>query len=307
MFCGQPETIDFNTAKPSIFFIRRNFLNIPEDFFCSVEEYKSVLKKNNSLVCNVSKSKIKLYANILSNKLTFDHKKTILLNNDDYITLLHTIAIWASMQVEKYYPKAMSQDLCFIKWPYSRVNLDNMSIIEINDKIPTILFIWGAHEIENLYDFRIFNKQNVMLVFIYKSAFRDQVHDKLRDFGSLNSIQDLYISEIDEREISTKERERHRHKINTVVRSLTDRLLKCEALIYFYSPFYTDDPKLKNKIGSILKINQTQLNQLFKLLLQNNFASKIGEILWLKQPIIAKELLNDYINDGTFNIEEMVI
>lgn len=293
--------------NPTFFYIRRNFLNIPEDFFCSVEEYKRVLKKNNSLVCNVSKSKIKLYANILSDKLTFDHKQTILLNNDDYITLLHTIAVWTSIQVEKDYPKVMSQDLCFIRWPQNIISLENISNSEINERIATIVFVWGAHEIEKLSQYLMFNKKNVMLVFVCKSAFRDKVYDKLRSFGGSISIQDLYISEIDNKEISTKERETHKHKIDAVVRNFKECLKKCEALIYFYSPFYPDDPKLKNKIRSILKINQAQLDQLFKLLLQNNFASKTGKIFWLKQPIIAKKLLNDYINDGTFNIEEMVI
>lgn len=220
--------------------------------------------------------------------------------------MLHTIAVWASIQVEKDFPKTISQDFCFIKWPYSRVNLENVSTLEINGNIPTIVFVWGAHEIGNLSDFLKFDKQNVMLVLVCKSAFKDSVYNKFKSFGGLISIQDLYISEIDKRVVSTKERETHEHKIDTVVRNLTELLLKCEALIYFYSPFYPDDLKLKNKIRNILKINQTQLNQLFKLLLQNNFASKTGKIFWLKQPIIAKELLNDYINDGTFHIEEMV-
>jgi len=293
--------------NPAFFCIRRNFLNISEDFFYSVEGYKDVLKNNSSLACNVSKSKIESYVNILSDKLTFDPKQTILLYNDKYLALLHTIAVWALTQVGKDLQKTMSQDLCFIKWPYSRVNLENISDSEINGNIPTIVFIWGAHKIDKLSEYLMFNKKNVMLVFVCKLAFKDNVYDKLRSFGGLISIQDLYIPEIDKRDVSTKECETHEHKINAVTTSLKERLKECEALIYFYSPFYSDDPKLKNKIRSILKINQAQLDLLFKLLLQNNFASRTGKILWLKQPIIAKKLLNDYINDGTFNIEEMVI
>lgn len=293
--------------NPAFFYIRRNFLNISDDFFCSVEEYKSILQQNSSLAINFSRSEIERYANILSDNLTFDPKQTILLHNDDYLVLLHTIAAWASEQVKKDFPNTLSQDLCFIKWPRNIISLGNISTSEIDKRIATIIFIWGAHEIEKLSEYLMFDKKNVMLVLVFKSALKDRVYNKLGSFGGSISIQDLCISEIDNREVSTKERETHQHKIDTVARSLTELLQKCEALIYFYSPFYPDDPKLKNKIKSILKINQTQLNQLFKLLLQNNFASKIGELLWLKQPIIAKELLNDYINDGTFHIEEMVI
>jgi len=265
---------------PEFFHIRRNFLNIPEDFFCSVEGYKDILKNSSSLACNVSKS---------------------------YFALLHAIAVWALGQNKKDSTNTLSQSLCFIKWPYSRASLKNISDLEIKSNIPTIVFIWGAHEIKEPSDYLKFNKLNVMLVFICKSAFKDKVVEKLRKSGSLISIKDLYISGIGEEEVSSKECVTHERKIYTLVSSLKEQLKKCEALIYFYSPFYLDDPKLINKIRSILKINKTQLNQLFKLLVQSNLASRTGNILWLKQPIIARKLLNDYIDDGTFHIEEMII
>ncbi len=293
--------------NPAFFYIRRNFLNILNDFFCSVEEYKSILKQNSSLECNLSQSEIEQYVNILSDRLTFDPKKTILLHNDEYLTLLNTIAVWASGQVKKDFPNTLSQDFCFIRWPQSIISLENISTSEIDERIATIVFIWGAHKIENLSEYLMFNKQNVMLVFVCPSVFKDKVYEKIIDFGGSISTQDLCISEIDKRGVSTKESEAHKQKISTVVRNLRELLLKCEALIYFYSPFYPSDTELKKKISSILKINQIQLNQLFTLLLQNNLASITGKILWLKQPIIAKELLNDYINNGTFHIEEMVI
>ena len=295
--------------NPAFFHIRRNFLDIPEDFFCSVEGYKRILQQNSSLALesNFPQSKIRRYANILSDKLIFEPKQIILLHNDDYLALLHSIAEWASGQVKKDSPNTLSQELCFIRWPQNGINLENIITSEINEKIATIVFIWGAHEIQTLSEYLMLNKKNVMLVLVCKSAFKDRVYDKLGSFGGSISIQDLFISEIDNREVSTKEHEMHQHKIDTLVESLKEYIKKCEALIYFYSPFYPDDSKLKNKIGSILKINQAQLDQLFILLKQNNLASKTGGILWLKQPIIAKKLLNDYINDGTFNIEEMVI
>jgi len=292
---------------PEFFHIRRNFLNIPEDFFCSVEGYKDILKNSSSLACNVSKSKIESYVNILTDKLIFDPKQIILLHNNEYFALLHAIAVWALGQNKKDSTNTLSQSLCFIKWPYSRASLKNISDLEIKSNIPTIVFIWGAHEIKEPSDYLKFNKLNVMLVFICKSAFKDKVVEKLRKSGSLISIKDLYISGIGEEEVSSKECVTHERKIYTLVSSLKEQLKKCEALIYFYSPFYLDDPKLINKIRSILKINKTQLNQLFKLLVQSNLASRTGNILWLKQPIIARKLLNDYIDDGTLHIEEMII
>lgn len=306
-FIIDQQTLVIKLQNPKFFYIRREFLNIPEDFLCSVERYKNILKNNNSLVCNVSKSKIESYVNFLTDKLIFDPKQIILLHSDKYFALLHAIAVWASGQTKKDSKNILSQSLCFIKWPYSKVSLKNISNLEIMSNIPTIVFIWGAHEIENISDYLKFDIQNVMLVFICKSAFKDKVEGEFRGFRDTISIKDLYISEIDKREISTKEREKHQNKIDTIVSNLKECLLKCEALIYFYSPFRLNDPILKNKIVSILKINQTQLDQLFTLLKQNDLASKTGSILWLKQPIMAKKLLNDYISDGSFNIEEMII
>ncbi len=292
--------------NPIFFYIRRNFLNISEDFFYSVEGYKNVLNQNSSLVCSVDQSEIERYAKVLSDNLTFDPAQTILLHNDDYITLLHTIAALGCQQINNDLQNTISQDLCFIKWPQNRVNLENVSTSEVNDSIPTIVFIWGAHEISNLSEYLMFNKQKAMLIFVCKSAFKDDVQNKIKNFGGSITIQDLYISEIDKREVSTDERETHKQKINTVVETLTEILLKYEALVYFYSPFYTDDSGVKKKIRSVLQIDQNKLNSLNKLLLQNDLASITGRILWLKQPVIAKELLNDYLDNKTLNIDDLI-
>ncbi len=291
--------------NPEFFCIRRNFLNIPEDFFCSVEGYKNILENHNSLAYNESKSEIESCLNFLTHELIFVPKQIILLHNNKYLALLHAIAVWASGQTKKDSKNILSQSLCFIKWPYNVENLKNISESEIKSNIPTIIFIWGAHEIDKPSGYLKFDIDNVMLVFICKSTFKDEVIEKLRKFNDLISIKDLYIPEIGEEEVSSREYVAHEHKIDTLISSLKEQLKKCEALIYFYSPFYTNESILKRKISSILKINLAQLDQLFTLLIQNDLASKTGKIVWLIQPIMAKKLLNDYINDGSFNIEEM--
>lgn len=292
--------------NPTFFYLRRNFLNISEDFFYSIEGYKDILKQNNSLACNTDQSTIAQYVNILSTKLSFDPTQIVLLHNDDYITLLHTVAVWGSDQVIKNPKDKISKDLCFIKWPQNKVNMENVSISEINDDIPTTIFIWGAHEISNISEYLMFYRQKTMLIFVCKSAFKDDVENKLKNFGGSILIQEICISEIDKREISTQEREKHRYKVNVLVKKATELLLKYESLVYFYSPFYLNNLELKKKTRRLLQINQKQLDHLNELLLQNNFASVTGKILWLKQPVIAKELLNNYLNDKTFNISDLM-
>lgn len=301
------QAITLKLQNPSFFYLRRNFLNIPADFFYSVGGYKDVLGQNSSLICNINKSEVDKYAKILSSQLSFDPSRVVLLHNDDYITLLHAIATSVSEQITEEADESMSQDFCFIKWPQNRMNLENIGTSEINDDIATTIFIWGAHEISNISEYLMFNKSKVMLVFVCKSAFKNDVENKLKNFGGSISIYDLYISEIDKREVSTDEREKHRLKVNTLVETLSELLLKYEALVYFYSPFYLNNSEVKRKIRNVLQINQKQLDQFNDLLLKSDLASMTGRILWLKQPVIAKESLSNYLDSGIFNIEDLVI
>ncbi len=120
-------------------------------------------------------------------------------------------------------------------------------------------------------------------------------------------LQELRIPEIDGRKITANERKIHEQKIATIVADLTNLLLRYEALIYFYSPFYLNDLATKEKIRNILKIKQTQAKQLEDLLLQNDLASMTGKILWLKQPVVAKVLLRDYIDQNIFPIDDLMV
>ncbi len=294
--------------NPLFFYIRRNYLDIPQDFFYSIRRYGNRLKNNSSLACMVNKSKIEEYSTILANKLSFDPNQVLLLHNEDYVTLLHTIEAWGS----SLFPRGKSSnfidlDLCFTRWPQRTVNLENVSDEEINDDIRTFIFVWGAHEITNLSEYLMFHKQNAMLVFVFKSAFIGRIVERLNASGTNVSWHELHIPEIDDREITADERKIHGQKIAAIVADLENLLLRYEALIYFYSPFYLDDSATKAKIRNILKIKQTQAKQLEDLLLQNDLASMTGKILWLKQPVVAKVLLSDYIDQNIFSIDDLMV
>ena len=293
--------------NPRFFYVRRNFLNIPQDFFYSIHEYENLLEKNDSLKCEVDGSKIEKYGSILANMVTFDPNQILLLHNDDYITLLHTVKAWGSRRfITSNSRNPINIDLCFIKWPHRVVNFEDVSDAEINDDIRTIIFVWGAHEIDNLSEYLMFNKRNTMLIFVCKSAFKEDVYKGLEDSGFHMSLRELHILEIDQRKITPDERELHGQKIATIAENLTNLLLRYEALIYFYSPSYLDDRETKNKIRNLLKINETEANQLDNLLLSNDLASITGRIFWLKQPVVAKDLLNEYINQNIFSIDYLM-
>jgi hypothetical protein len=83
-------------------------------------------------------------------------------------------------------------------------------------------------------------------------------------------------------------------------------MLRYEALVYFYSPFKLDDQQVISKVLAILKIDNTKLDQLKELLTKSDLAAITGRILWLKQPAVAKELLNDFISKDVISISDLV-
>lgn len=153
----------------------------------------------------------------------------------------------------------------------------------------------------------MFNKRNAMLVFVFKSGFEQCIAEELHASGTHLLLQTLHMPAIDGQKITPDEQKSHKRKIATIAADLINLLLRYEALIYFYSPLYSDDLATKRKMRNILKIKQTQAKQLEDLLLQNDLASMTGKILWLKQPVVAKVLLRDYIDQNIFPIDDLMV
>lgn len=144
--------------NPAFFYIRRNILQITGDLFVSIDQFKKIIRENTGLASSVEEEKIEEYAGVLFNELKFDSKRIVLLHNDDYITLLHTIAAWGVRFETKSDDKIIDQVLCFIRYPQYH-NLEVISNNEINDAIQTVLFIWGADNIPNVSEYLRFYKK----------------------------------------------------------------------------------------------------------------------------------------------------
>jgi hypothetical protein len=145
-----------------------------------------------------------------------------------------------------------------------------------------------------------------MIVFVTKTSFKDTVRSRLESFKGNIHVRDLSISDIDKRLVGPDEKAKHQGKIKTVVQELLDLMLKYEALVYFYSPFNQDDQQKIEKIMTVLHINVGELEQLKELLIKSDLAAITGKILWLKQPVVAKELLNDFINRDIIPVDTLV-
>lgn len=119
-------------------------------------------------------------------------------------------------------------------------------------------------------------------------------------------VEEVSVEAIDERLVRPEDKAKHQEKIKTIVQELLDLMLRYEALIYFYSPFNLDDQQKISKVMAILHIDDAKLDQLRELLIKADLAAITGRILWLKQPIVAKELLNDLINEDAISVSSLV-
>ncbi|MFC1928824.1 hypothetical protein ACFLXK_04390 [Chloroflexota bacterium] len=287
---------------PNYFSIRRNYLGLDDDFFCSVTEYDEILKRP-SLRCDTDKLDLQRYGVMLKNALPFDYSRIVILHNDDYISLLHTISVWANLIREDSH----DIDVCFIKYPYKNVDIASVDGNEIDKTILTVIVVWGANEIDNISDFLRFTAENVMVVLVTPTAFREEVLSRLKTFKGNIRIEEISIEAIDTRQVSREDKEKHQEKIKTVVSELLDLMLRYEALVYFYSPVNLDDEQKTNNIMTILEIDHAKLEQLRELLIKSDLAAITGRILWLKQPNVAKELLNDFITKDAISISSLAM
>ncbi len=288
---------------PKYFSIRRNYLNLADDFFCSASEYWEIIKRASSLKCETQQTDLDRYAAMLRDRLSFESSSIVILHNDDILTLLNVVGLWA---INLKREQSQNIDFCCIRWAYETLPIPSIDGREVDDRIPTIVLVWNAHEIKNLADILRFTAKNVMLVFVTKTGFLETVRERIEvSIGNIE-IKEVTIGDIDKREIGPGEKAIHQEKIKYVVQELIETMQRYEALVYFYSPFNIDDEQISQKIAKVLNIDVVELDQLRELLIKSDLGAITGRILWLKQPLVARELLSDFINDDTIPIVSLV-
>jgi hypothetical protein len=287
------------------FYIRRNFLALPGDYFITPSSFLHQIRINPFLSTEVDDNELKKHSREFEREVIFSPGKVIVLHNEDYITLLHALGLWAQDQLsEQEKERIINMDYSFINWP--RADLGNIDDREIDDDTSAFIFVWGAHEIQNASEYLKFFKSKTTMVFVTKTSFKETVISRLQSFGKPVDIQEVSVKSIDQREISVEELNKHEAKIKSLVKETMEILLRLEALIFFYSPLNAKDRSKINKIERILKISSIQFVQLREMLLKNDLIALTGDIIWLKQPGVVKSLLNDYINKDIFKIDELV-
>lgn len=294
--------IELPMLNPKFFNIRRNFLNIDEDYFCSLAAYAKILE-NPTLACGTNQADLVRYSAILRDRMSFDSSRVMLLHNDDYMTLLHAIGIWASDLIKE---DVESADICFIRWPYKNIDTARIDGREINELTKTFLVIWGADGIDNLADFRKFAAPNVTLVLVTNTALKETTRSRLAPLLRTMRIEEVSIKEIDDRLAEPGEKKKHQEKIESIANELVGVMLKLETLLYFYSPFSLDDREKMNRVMKVLDIDESRFSHFREVLVKNDLAAVTGRIIWLKQPLVAKGLLKEYIDNGTISIDDLM-
>jgi len=294
--------LELPMQNPKFFNIRRNFLNIIEDYFCSAVAYSGILNSP-KFSCEAKQSELDKYAAMIEEMVSFDPTCVTLLHNHDYMTLLHAVAVWASLEMKEAID---SLDICFIRWPQQNIDTSRIDPSELNSLVRTFLIIWGAEEIENLAELLKFAASNIMVVLVTKTDLKPTVRKRIDTFLGAMRVEEVSIKEIDERVAEPSEKKKHQEKIESIANELVGLMLKLEALLYFYSPFTLDDGEKINKVMKILNINENGLSHLREVLVKNDLAAVTGRIIWLKQPLVAKGLLKEYIDNSTISIDDLM-
>ena len=240
---------------------------------------------------------------MIEEMVSFDPTCVTLLHNHDYMTLLHAVAVWASLEMKEAID---SLDICFIRWPQQNIDTSRIDPSELNSLVRTFLIIWGAEEIENLAELLKFAASNIMVVLVTKTDLKPTVRKRIDTFLGAMRVEEVSIKEIDERVAEPSEKKKHQEKIESIANELVGLMLKLEALLYFYSPFTLDDAEKIKRVMKVLKVDESGLSHLREVLVKNDLAAITGRIIWLKQPLVAKGLLKEYIDNGTISIDDLM-
>lgn len=301
---GQTELV-LALQKPEFINIRRNFLSLPNDFFCNVDGFQAQINENGLYSCNVNQELLEKCSADIGQAVSFSPDKITILHNDNYGILLHAIGKWAqNCRLKQKF--AIENDFCFLNWPRGNSDLNDIDSRELSDNVKNFVIIWNAQTMQNLSDYLKFYKQTTSLIFITPSLHKEVVIKKLNSYGANLSIGEVRIAAIDTCVLSQEEIEEHESKIKQIVKDTTDLLLKVESLIYFNAPLYLNNEFKIDKILKPLGIDKKQFNYLKSLLINNDLASITGNILWLKKPSVAKKLLDKFIKKGIFRIEDLI-
>lgn len=292
--------------EPQFSHLRRQFLDIPEEHFHPPARFLQSIRLNPGYRTSVEEIRLQAYGAEVGAALSFSPDELTILHSDDYITLLHALGLWADAESERQKEQAITMDHCFINWPAPVAALQDVDQRELSPEVDSFLYVWGANDITNLSEYLKFWRDGVSLVFVTPTAFKEEVARRLNSSGTAFSPRYVTLPSLDRRSVDLREVAEHEGKLRSFMEAALDHLKQLEALVYFYSPVRLSDPHIRTKMCGVMSIEEERFSQLTNLLVQSEVAAITGEIIWLKEPGVAKKLLDDFITRGVFPIESLV-
>lgn len=98
------------------------------------------------------------------------------------------------------------------------------------------------------------------------------------------------------------------NNLHKQTRILFDKTIQYHILIYLLSPFYIDQRsvKIRAMIRKLLKLQKKDETYIIKALIQNGLVTKEGNLLFAQKTRDLTAVINDLINEGTINPEELI-
>lgn len=179
---------------------------------------------------------------------------------------------------------------------------------------------------------KIVNKNAKILEEVCKKHYKDAV--KAREYiqeaenkGERISRQKLIISKIKEdissskqeavstlQQVSPQEKEINKNifdclkkKFAALISDIPNKLMFYYAFVYMLKPFYLDQrgEKKRRKLIDLMQITASQERFIIESLINSNFLGRIGELIFVVKKEEAISIINNYIDSGQLNLEEI--
>jgi hypothetical protein len=190
------ETLRVALDNSDFFYLRRKYLNIPEDYFLNRENFEKITYKRRGYL---PQSRI-----FVGRQQDIEEIKAFILNLDSHILLIHSVGGIGKTRLITEVIKHIENDLVFSEHDFmfnkiqSRVEV-GAHIHELPKTKKNVVILDDAHKIETLHDFKqLFpERPNTKIILTTRSTAKEKIFKDIGPYG----IKEYYLKKLDNKEI----------------------------------------------------------------------------------------------------------